>query len=89
MPNVSLTPELDRFAEECVSTGRYASVSEVHRAAMRLLQDAEQKRAAFVASLEEAEDEGERRGFLTAEQVVEDAMSAIKEEAARSRRAAE
>ena len=29
MPNVSLTPELERFAAVCVDSGRYASVSEV------------------------------------------------------------
>ena len=37
MPNVSLTPELERFAEACVRSGRYNSVSEVTRAALRLL----------------------------------------------------
>ena len=35
MPNVSLTPELERFAEACVQSGRYNSVSEVTRAALR------------------------------------------------------
>ena len=37
MPNVSLTPELERFAEACVQSGRYDSVSDVVRAALRLL----------------------------------------------------
>jgi hypothetical protein len=37
MPNVSLTPELGAFAAACVASGRYANVSEVHRAALRLL----------------------------------------------------
>ncbi|MBV9365714.1 MAG: hypothetical protein JOY89_15875 [Solirubrobacterales bacterium] len=31
MPDVGLTPELERFAEECVRAGRYGSVSEVAR----------------------------------------------------------
>ena len=66
MPNVSLTPELDRFAEDCVHSGRYASISEVHRAAMRLLQDAEAERAAFTASLDAAIAEGRRDGFASA-----------------------
>ena len=72
MPNVSLTPELDRFAEDCVRSGRYASVSEVHRAAMRLLQDAEARRAAFTASLDAAIAEGEAQGFASAAEVLAD-----------------
>jgi Arc/MetJ-type ribon-helix-helix transcriptional regulator len=35
MPNVSLTAELERFADACVQSGRYNSVSEVTRAALR------------------------------------------------------
>ena len=72
MPNVSLTPELERFAEACVQSGRYNSVSEVTRAALRLLQQVEEQRRAFLAMLDEAEAEGERNGFLTSEQVMED-----------------
>jgi antitoxin ParD1/3/4 len=72
MPNVSLTPELERFAEACVQSGRYNSVSEVTRAALRLLQQVEQQRRAFLAMLDAAEAEGEREGFLTLEEVIED-----------------
>jgi antitoxin ParD1/3/4 len=67
MPNVSLTPELESFAAHCVQTGRYANVSEVARAALRLLQQAEQQRQDFVAMLQAAEAEGEAIGFTTAE----------------------
>jgi antitoxin ParD1/3/4 len=63
MPNVSLTPELEAFAAACVASGRYANVSEVHRAALRLLRDAEAQRAAFTAMLLTAEEEGEQRGL--------------------------
>ena len=59
MPNVSLTPELERFAESCVQSGRYNSVSEVTRAALRLLQQVEQQRREFLASLDAAEAEGD------------------------------
>jgi antitoxin ParD1/3/4 len=72
MPNVSLTPELERFAEACVQSGRYNSVSEVTRAALRLLQQVEQQRREFLAMLDAAEAEGEREGFLTLEEVMED-----------------
>ena len=68
MPNVSLTPELEGF----VQSGRYNSVSEVTRAALRLLQQVEQQRREFLAMLDAAEAEGEREGFLTLEEVMED-----------------
>ena len=55
MPNVSLTPELEGFAESCVASGRYGNVSEVMRAALRLLQQQEEKRAAFTRMLDAAE----------------------------------
>jgi antitoxin ParD1/3/4 len=77
MPNVSLTPELERFAETCVRSGRYNSVSEVTRAALRLLQQVEQQRREFLAMLEAAEAEGERDGFLTVEDVMQDLDEAI------------
>lgn len=42
--NVSLTPELDRFVEAQVASGRYQSASEVFREGLRLLEQAEQRR---------------------------------------------
>ncbi len=51
--NVSLTPELERFARSCVENGRYNNVSEVVRSGLRMLQEYEERRAAFIASLEE------------------------------------
>jgi antitoxin ParD1/3/4 len=77
MPNVSLTPELERFAESCVQSGRYNSVSEVTRAALRLLRQVEQQRRDFLAMLDAAEAEGEREGFLTIEEVMQDLDEAI------------
>jgi len=44
--NVSLTPELERFVNGKVQTGRYNSASEVVREALRLLEQHEQARAA-------------------------------------------
>jgi antitoxin ParD1/3/4 len=84
MPNVSLTPELERFAETCVRSGRYNSVSEVTRAALRLLQQVEQQRREFLAMLEAAEAEGEREGCLTVEEVMQDLDETI-EAASRTR----
>jgi antitoxin ParD1/3/4 len=45
--NVHLTPEPERFADECIEGGRDNDVSEVVRSGLRLLQEAEERRAAF------------------------------------------
>jgi len=44
--NVSLTPELERFVNGKVQSGRYNSASEVVREALRLLEQHEQARTA-------------------------------------------
>jgi antitoxin ParD1/3/4 len=44
--NVSLTPHLEHFVHETVSSGRYQSASEVVRAALRLLEERERQKAA-------------------------------------------
>lgn len=63
--NVHLTPELERFARDRVTAGRYNNVSEVVRDGLRLLQDQEvARRSAEAARLEEARQrqiESERR----------------------------
>jgi antitoxin ParD1/3/4 len=56
--NVSLTPELEHFAQSCVANGRFNNISEVVRSALRLLQEAEERRAAFVDSLQASVEEG-------------------------------
>lgn len=50
--NVSLSPVLEQFARDCVAEGRYNNVSEVVRAALRLLQEYEEERRRFVRSLD-------------------------------------
>ena len=75
--NVHLTPELERFARQCVADGRYNNVSEVVRSALRLLQDFEEQRHAFTESLIEAEKEADRDGTLTLEQVAAEMQAII------------
>src|SRR5713101_3651947 len=75
--NVNLTPEIERFAQACVESGRFNNVSEVVRSGLRMLQDAEERRAAFVASLEAARDEGLREGLATVDEVESDVTTAI------------
>ena len=67
--NVHLTPELERFARQCVADGHYNNLSEVVRSALRLLRDYEEQRRAFTASLIEAEKEADRDGTVTLDQV--------------------
>ena len=83
--NVNLTPELEQFAQGCVAVGRFNNVSEVVRSALRLLQEHEERRAAFVRSLEDAVDEGQQHGFVTADEVEHDVRAAIGAVRARSR----
>jgi antitoxin ParD1/3/4 len=75
--NVHLTPELERFARECVAEGRYNNVSEVVRSALRLLQEAEDQRRQFTTMLREAEEEADRDGPFTLDEVVTEAQAII------------
>jgi antitoxin ParD1/3/4 len=74
--NVHLTPELERFTRECVEGGRYNNVSEVVRASLRLLQDAEDRRRDFRRMLEAVEEEADRDGDVSLETALAD-MDAI------------
>jgi antitoxin ParD1/3/4 len=47
--NVSLTPQLEKFVNNKVRTGRYNSASEVVREALRLLEEHELARSAQLA----------------------------------------
>jgi antitoxin ParD1/3/4 len=56
--NVSLTDELADFVKAKVSTGRYASSSEVVREALRLMEKAETQEAEKLQYLRKAWQEG-------------------------------
>ncbi|RJP38749.1 MAG: type II toxin-antitoxin system ParD family antitoxin [Phycisphaerales bacterium] len=60
--NVSVTPELERFVQSLVASGRYHSASEVFRAGLRLLEQAERRRLLETWLLEGVE--GEEQGDL-------------------------
>jgi antitoxin ParD1/3/4 len=84
--NVHLTPELERFARECVAEGRYNNVSEVVREALRLLQDAAERKRKFMAMIREVEAEVERDGTVSVDEALK-RFDAIIEEADAGRRA--
>ena len=70
MDNVTLPPELERFATEAVAAGRYRDASAVIAAGVSLLQRQEQARAELLASVLAAEEEAERDGCLTGDEMV-------------------
>jgi putative addiction module CopG family antidote len=83
MNDVTLPPELERFAEEAVAAGRYRDVSEVIAAGVSLLRRAEAERAAFIRSLEEAQAEAEREGWHALDDVLAE-VDALEEARARA-----
>ena len=76
--NVSLTPQLEKFVESRVKSGRYQTASEVVREALRLLELQEQKRASEYAELKRelqsaaAEAEAPGAKFYSGEEVFEE-----------------
>lgn len=81
--NVHLSPELERFARQCVEEGRYNNVSEVVRSALRMLQDAEERKRAFMAMLKAAEEEADREGWISADNALAQMDAVIREAEAR------
>ena len=75
--NVHLTPELERFARDCVEGGRYNNVSEVVRSGLRLLQEAEDRRRQFSGMMRDAEDEAARDGTIPIDKVLAELDSII------------
>jgi antitoxin ParD1/3/4 len=69
VPNVSLTPQQLQFIEASVASGRFANASEVMRHALRLMQEAEERRERFVAMLCDVSARADREGTLSADEV--------------------
>ncbi|HWY87120.1 MAG TPA: type II toxin-antitoxin system ParD family antitoxin [Gemmataceae bacterium] len=63
--NVSLTPHLEEFVHQTVGTGRYQSASEVIRTALRLLEERERERAAWLEWLRQEIKKGLDSGPTT------------------------
>ena len=84
--NVSLTPELEKFVADKVTSGRYTSASEVVREALRLLEEHERSRAAqleeFNRELRRRIDSADRGEYVTAEE----SLRRIREKSAQRRK---
>jgi antitoxin ParD1/3/4 len=65
--NVHLTPALEKFAKKCVKSGRYNNVSEVVRAGLRTLQEAEARQRKFLEMLDGVQTDIEQNGTVSAE----------------------
>lgn len=84
--NVSLTPELEKFVADKVSSGRYTSASEVVREALRLLEREEKSRKEqldeFNRELQARLDSLDRGQYVTAEE----SLRRIQEKSVRRRK---
>ena len=67
---IALPPDLEHFATEAVAAGRYRDVPAVVEAGVSLLRRTELARAALLASVQEARDEGDRAGYQTEEELI-------------------
>jgi putative addiction module CopG family antidote len=77
MNTVTLTPDLERFANEAVASGRYRDVAAVVAAGVSLLRRQEQARAELLASVLSAKAESDRDGYLTSDEVAERVRATI------------
>jgi antitoxin ParD1/3/4 len=59
--NVSLTPELEKFVQERVESGRYTSASEVVREALRLMEKRDRRLLEREQALQAFQTELDRR----------------------------
>ena len=74
---IDLPPDLEAFTKACVTSGRYSDTSDVIRTALRQLQDAESRRAAFNAMLDETRQEAARNGTHDLDDVLAEVDSII------------
>jgi antitoxin ParD1/3/4 len=79
--NVSLTPELEKFIEGRVSSGRYQTASEVVREGLRLLElqerDRDEAHKALKSKLRKAADEADRGELADGEEFIEKLLARL------------
>ena len=76
--NISLTPQLERFINARVASGRYQSASEVVREGLRLLQERDERRQEALEELRQfitvGLEEARRGELLDGEQLMADLL---------------
>ena len=81
--NISITPELDKFLQRRVKSGRYQTTSEVVREALRLLERQEKERDVsfrqLKAKLERGARQAERGELLDGDEVFDELREMIDE----------
>lgn len=79
--NVSLTPELEKFVQQKVKTGRYLSASEVIREALRLLEERDIQRLMRIEKLRQEVavgiEQSDRGEIFDGEEVVAELLEEI------------
>ncbi len=88
--NVSLTPELEKFVESRVATGRYQTASEVVREGLRLLEQQERERELsfknLKSKLNRAAAQAERGELVNGDEVFDEVFTEIRRRSARRRK---
>ena len=78
--HISLTPELEKFVQDKVASGRYSSASEVISEGLRLLEEQERLREVKLATLREDIQKGLASGSaIPGEQVFEELRTKAKQ----------
>jgi antitoxin ParD1/3/4 len=77
--NVKLPPALEAFVRERVETGEFETASDVLLEGVRALQRSHAARAEFTRTLEAAEREAERDGWLPFDDVLSEMEAAVAE----------
>jgi len=70
MDEVSLPPDLEHYAASAVVEGRYRDRSAVVAAGVALLRERDAARASFLASVLAAEEEADRKGCVSGDEML-------------------
>jgi putative addiction module CopG family antidote len=77
MDTVMLPPDLERFATEAITAGRYRDMAEVRPAGVDLLQRQDAARAELLASVTAARTEGDCAGYMSLADVEQEMQAVI------------